>query len=394
MEINSAADAIFSATTPSQAQYESLAGGALGRGIDAYTANNYSAAIRQFKSSIALNPYSDNARTAFDYMAMAQVKDGKTSDAVKTYQQAIRLFPTDDSLNFKLGNLYFSDARYSEALEQYSTAVKKNPTASQNIYSLGQVYLALGRYSEAEEQFKKVIQILPRDSGGYYALGQTYRLAGRYDEAQEQLDKALALKKDFPYAHFELGMVLAERQEIDKASDEVDFLNEAAPELVPELQSKILDKTPPWLIAAYAPKIDLASTPGTLVASLDTSLDTPLASKTFTVNFVFGKEMDAASVQDVTNWSITRSNSHSTGGLYNWGIETPATEVSINPMPLSVSYRPDLATATLTFAIVQNSAGDGTIDLSHLLFKFKGVDVDGNSMDESRDQYSGFSKIV
>ena len=376
------------------AQYESLAGGALVRGIDAYTAKDYSTAIREFRRSIALFPNSDNARNAFEYLATAQVKNGKTAEAVTTYKQAIKAFPTDDSLNLKLGNLYFSEGRYSEALEQYSTAVKKNPAESQNFYSLGQGYLALGRYGEAEEQFKKVIQLSPQDSGGYYALGQTYRMAGKYDEAEDQLDKALTLKKDFSYAHFELGMVFAEQQEIDKANDELDILEEDAPELVSELQSKILEKTPPQFLAAYAANINLASKPGTLVSSLDASLATPLTTKTFTVDFVFDKEMDPASVQNTANWSISRSNSMNTGGLYNWGIETPTTEVSIAPMPLSVTYRQDLATATVTFAITQNSTGDGTIDLSHIVFKFKGVDVDGNSMDTSRDEYSGFSKIV
>ena len=394
MEITSLADAFFSATMPNLAQYDSLAGGALVRGLDAFTAKDYGTAVREFRRTIALSPGSDNARKAFDYLASAQVKDGKTIDAVSTYQQAIKAFPTDDSVNLKLGNLYFSDGKYSEALEQYSIAVKKNPTTSQNFYSLGQGYLALGQYNDAEEQFKKVIQMLPRDSGGYYALGQTYRMAGKYDEAQEQLDTALNIKQDFSDAHFELGMVFAELHEIDKAKDELDILNEDAPELVSELQDKILEKTPPRFLSAYAATINLTSTPGRLVSTLDASLATPLATKTFTVDFVFDKTMDPASIQNTNNWSISRSNSMSTGGLYNWGIPTPTTEVSIAPMPICVTFRPDIATATVTFAITQNSTGDGTIDLSHILFKFKGVDVDGNSMDASRDEYSGFSKIV
>lgn len=130
------------------------------------------------------------------------------------------------------------------------------------------------------------------------------------------------------------------------------------------------------------------------MSSFDASLATPLASKTFTVNFVFDKEMDLSSVLNIANWSISRSISGDTGGVYNWGLKTPATEVSVHSMPLSVTYRPDIATATVTFAITQNASGDGTIDLSHILFKFRGVDVNGNSMDTSRDQYSGFSKIV
>ena len=388
------ADALFSATTPSSTQYESLAGGALGRGIDAYSAKDYSTAIREFRRCIALSPSSDNARNALEYMAQAQTQSGKTSDAITTYQQAIKVFPTDDSLNLKLGNLYFSDGRYSEALEQYSTAVKKAPTTSQNLYSLGQAYQALGRYGEAEEQFKKVIELLPQDSSGYYALGQTYRMAGRYDEAQEQLDKALALNKDFTYAHFELGMVYAEQQDISKANDELGIVTKDAPELESELQSTILEKSAPRFIAAYAANINLGSGPGTQVSSLDASLATPSTTKNFTVDFVFDKDMDPASVRNISNWSISRSNSVDTGGLYNWGLKTPVTEVSIAAMPVSVNFRSDLATAQVTFSIAQNSSGNGTIDPSHLVFKFMGVDVNGNTMDRSADEYSGFSKIV
>lgn len=124
-DIASIADALFSATTPSFDQYEGLAAGALSRGIDAFSAKDYSSAIREFRRAIALSPFSENARNAFEYMATAQVQSGKTSDAITTYKQAMKVFSTDDSLNLKLGNLYFSEGKYSEALEQYSTAVKK-----------------------------------------------------------------------------------------------------------------------------------------------------------------------------------------------------------------------------------------------------------------------------
>lgn len=388
------ADALFSATTPSFEQYESLAAGALGRGIDAYTAKDYGTAIREFRRAIALSPYSENARSAFEYMATAQAQSGKTADAITTYKQAVKVFATDDSLNLKLGNLYFSNGRYAEALEQYSAAVRKAPTTTDNFYSLGQGYLALGRYGEAETQFKKVIQLSPQDSAGYYALGQTYRMAGRYDDALQPLDHALKLDRDFTYVHFERGMIFAEQQQISKAQAELAIVTEGASELAPELQTKILEKTAPRIIAAYSATVSLASRPGTLVSSLDPSLAAPLAQKYFTVNFVFDKEMAASSVQNTANWSISRSSSFKTGGLYNWDGMIPATEVSIAPMPVRVTYRPDMATATVTFAITQNSSGNGTIDLSHIVFKFKGVDMNGNAMDTSRDEYSGFSKIV
>ena len=39
-------------------------------------------------------------------------------------------------------------------------------------------------------------------------------------------------------------------------------------------------------------------------------------------------------------------------------------------------------------------SGNGTIDLSHLVFKFKGTDEYGNVMDTAADEYNRISKIV
>jgi len=394
METYTAADLLFSATTPTVAMMDNIAGGALGRGIDAFTAKDYDTAVREFKRSISLSPFSDNALKAFEYMANALVSNGKTSEAIETYRQASKVFPSADGLNLSLGNLLFSEGQYEEALEQYATAVRKNTAVSQNFYSLGQGYLSLKRYNEAEAQFKRVIQMSPQDSAGYYALGQTYRMAGRYDEAQDQLDKALALEKDFANAHYELGMLYAEQQQIAKAQTELNVLADSDSEFYADLQNTITENSAPRFLAAYVNNLNLASGPGTEVSSLDPSLATPDASKNYTMNFLFDKNMDPASIQNIANWNISRSSSPDTGGLYNWGMKVPSTEISLNPMPVSVVYDPELLTAKVTFKITQNASGDGTIDLSHLVFKFKGTDVYGNAMDTSKDQYNRFSKIV
>jgi len=394
MEIYNSADLLFSATAPSAAMMENISGSALGRGIDAFMAGNYSMAIQQFKQTISLSPYSDNAFKAFGYLADALVKSDKTSAAIETYKQAIKIFPSADGLNLSLGNLLFSEGRQEEAIEQYKAAVRKNPGVSENFYALGQGYLALEQYEKAEEQFKRVIQMSPQDSAGYYALGQTYRMTERYDEAEPLLNKALNLKKDFGYVHYELGMIYAERQQIDKARAELAVISTDAPELFPDLQKTIDENSAPRFILAYIDSLNLSLGPGTKVSSLDSSLTTPGASKSFTMSFVFDKEMDSASIQNLFNWEISRSSSTETGGIYNWGKKLPDSEIRVSPIPLKVTYDAELLTAKVTFKITQNAAGNGTIDPSHLVFKFQGTDVYGNAMDTSRDQYNRFSKIV
>jgi len=399
MEIQTAstqttADILFSAMTPTTAIVEYVTGQALSRGIDALTDGDYDAAVREFKLTISMDPYSDNALNAFEYMGNALESSGETEEAIKAYRQAIAFFPTEDGFNLSLGNLLFSEGENEEALKQYTAAVSKNTAVSENFYSLGQAYLALEQYDKAEEQFKKVIQMSPSESGGYYALGQTYRMEGKYDEAEKQLEKALTIEQDFANAHYELGMLYAEQRQIDKAEAELEFLAEDDSDFFEDLQYTISENSAPKFIAAYIANLNLASGPGTKLSSLDPSLATPGGSKNYTMTFVFDKEMDVASVLNIANWSISRSVSASTGGLYNWGIKAPSTEISLSRMPVNVIYDSESLTAKVTFTITQNSSGDGTLDLSHLVFKFNGADVYGNAMDASGDEYNRFSEIV
>ena len=45
------------------------------------------------------------------------------------------------------------------------------------------------------------------------------------------------------------------------------------------------------------------------------------------------------------------------------------------------------------FKLTQNAAADGTIDPAHIEFRFNGTDDFGQTMDDSFDQFTGFSGI-
>jgi len=189
-------------------------------------------------------------------------------------------------------------------------------------------------------------------------------------------------------------MVYAELQQPDKANSELAILNEEqSTENYTELAAKVYETSKPRILTAHATDLYLASSAGTKASSLDSSLATPGATKNFTVSFVFNKQMDAASVGYMANWNISRSTEARTGGPYNWGKITE-TDVKITSTPVSVIYDPDSTTAKVTFSITQNATGDGTIDLSHLVFKFKGIDGYGNMMDTAADEYNSISEIL
>ena len=182
------ANMLFDAIPNSQAQYDRLSNSALTRGIDLYTNNDYAGAIKEFRRTIGLSPFSDNAAKAYGYMAQGYLMDDNTDAAIKTYTEAIRAYPARDTFRISLGDIYYKQGLLPEAEAEYAAAVKLNPESANSRYGLGQVYLNSGKYNEAETEFKKVVSLSPGSSIGYYGLGQMYRQTGDFNDAITQLD--------------------------------------------------------------------------------------------------------------------------------------------------------------------------------------------------------------
>jgi hypothetical protein len=132
----------------------------------------------------------------------------------------------------------------------------------------------------------------------------------------------------------------------------------------------------------------------TPVSALDDYLNNADASKTLNIKFQFDKAMDRESVQNKFNWKIGRAAATGPGQAYNFGLPLPDTEIEISRYPEHIYYDEKNHTATVYFIIRQNATADGTIDPSHIEFKFSGKDIYGNSMDENFDQFMGFSGVA
>ena len=385
---------IFASLAMQPVQLESLSNDALSHGVDLYTNKDYEGAIKEFKRSIGLSPHSEYSSTASKYMANAYLQLDDTGKAIKTYETAITLNPLNDDLHIKLGNLYFSQERYEEAEEAYVKAVKINPDAV-NYYSLGQAHLATDRLADAENIFNKVRNLAPERPNGKYGLGLVRSKQGRYDEAIKYFKGAIQKKDDFYDAYAEIGYAYADMGLMDDAENIVDFLEDKSRELADTLSRYIYKVEPPRIEFAFSAstfKYKLSNK--TSVSALDSYLETPDASKFFTMEFMFSKEMDKASVENRLNWSIKKSAMIGPGQAYNFGLPVASTEVDISFLPTNVYYDADSLTATVTFAVKQNANGNGTIDPSHIEFRFCGKDSFGSTMDSGGDQFTGFSGVL
>jgi tetratricopeptide (TPR) repeat protein len=386
---------LFAATIQSSAGLENLANGALKQGIDLYMNGNYKEAVKEFQRSMGLAPASNNSIHAANYMASSYLKLDDTEKAIKAYKTSLKLNPFVEETHSKLGNLYFSLERYDEAEKEYKEVVKLNSNGV-NQYALGQVYLATERYDDAENIFNKVRRLSPEKTDGYFGLGLTYSGQERYEEAISQFEEALNRDSSLYEAHAEIGYAYADLGQMDMAQIKLDSLNLAGSDLADTLDRYMYKVDPPKIMFAssYNSTFPQKMPFKTAVSTLDSYLANADATKKFTMVFQFDKSMDRQSVENLVNWKIGRSTSSQPGQIYNYGLSVPDTEVQVNPLPDNVYYDLESFKATVTFTFQQNSTADGTIDPTHIEFKFSGKDAFGNKMDPDFDQYMGFSGSV
>jgi len=389
-------DGLFSSTfANSQANLDSLAVTVLGQGIDFFQKENYKQAVISFKQAAALSPQSANAASAYDYMGQAYKKLDEKDNAIKTYREAIRLYPTNDELFVALADIYMEEGRQDEAAEIYEKAVNLNSNNAESQYSLGQCYLTARELDKARERFNEVIRISPANSSGYYGLGQVARAAGDLPEAIDKLTQAIRKDRNFELAYLELGYAYADQGDLDKANSQLSVLESKDSAHATELEDYIIQSTQPKITAAMSlDGFNISLGPKTAVSALSSKLEDPGKSKLFSMNIAFSKDMDEASIINPYNWKISRATIRDNGGVYNYGLPPTTKETVILPSPAYITYNADTNTATVRFWISQNETADATIDPNHIVFKFSGIDAYGKAMDTSADEYSGFSSIA
>jgi tetratricopeptide (TPR) repeat protein len=389
-------DSLFTASQPQSGQMDSYAQSTLVKALQLYSDGKYAKAINVFQQAIGYSPTSTAAINAYDYMAKSYQQLGETQKAIDTYKKSIVANSSQDATYTSLANIYYSKGDYSSAVKNYEKAAKLNDSSA-NLYSLGQGYMADGQYGNALKTFEQVRRAAPTQPYGDFGMGQVYAKQGQYQDAVASFEKAIKLAPKYWNAYSEMGYALADSGQLDKAKAVATTLQDNnSTSLASQLNVYIYGKTKPQMTSTSYGNLGspflTSQGPGTQVSSLgNVMLALPNETQTFSINFQFSKPMDAASVQDVLNWTITRADGTFASNNYNYGLPVSSTETLLPYRPTAVVYDNNTMTATVLFSVTQNSAADATIDPSHIKFTFNGKDTTGLAMDTSADQYTGFS---
>ena len=131
---------------------------------------------------------------------------GKQAEAVKNFQEALRLDPNNDTASRGLAATYEALGDFPRAEAAYRQAIAARPDYWGGYHDLGVFFYRRGQLDAAAKEFQHEIQLSPDNVRAYTDLGGIYYLQNRFDEARALFLKSIQLQPNYR-AYSNLGTI-------------------------------------------------------------------------------------------------------------------------------------------------------------------------------------------
>ncbi|OGL46540.1 MAG: hypothetical protein A2161_22165, partial [Candidatus Schekmanbacteria bacterium RBG_13_48_7] len=115
---------------------------------------------------------------------------GDSMNAVKSFQEALKIAPTYAEAWNNLGLIHFQQDKLYLAVEEFTKAIECNKNLAETYLNLGTCYVNSGNFDKAESLFREAISRNPEYEKAYFNLGRLYILKNENQKAVEVLETA------------------------------------------------------------------------------------------------------------------------------------------------------------------------------------------------------------
>jgi Tfp pilus assembly protein PilF len=133
-----------------------------------------------------------DARKAFE-KGISKSEQGKSEDAIKAFQEAIKHYPTYLNAINNLAVEYMKLSRYDEAAQYLETAIKLNSSSSLTHLNMGIILNEKKKFAEAKEHLSKAIELDFRNPLAHYELGVASFQLSDFIQAQMEFETTVSM---------------------------------------------------------------------------------------------------------------------------------------------------------------------------------------------------------
>ncbi|NEO84885.1 MAG: tetratricopeptide repeat protein [Spirulina sp. SIO3F2] len=157
------------------------------RGLALQDSKYYKEAEAAYRKALAIEERSVDYRNLADTLKAQR----RYTEALISYEQAIKLEPDNDSHWYSKGVIFYLLGHREESLRDFEKAIEINPDDEHNCNAHGFVLRSLGKSKESLDSYNRVLELNPNSCFGWYNRGVALEDLGQNKEAQVSYQKAL-----------------------------------------------------------------------------------------------------------------------------------------------------------------------------------------------------------
>ena len=197
-----------------------------------YMNQNKNALAREmFEKCVKLKAsYPGTLPDAWNNLGVLATREGRISDSIEEFQQALKLDPRHVLSLDNLGNAYRAGKQWDEARKVLEFALEVRPDDPEAHYSLGMVFAQTGDTEKAYEHLQRALKARPDYPEALNNLGILYLMTRRRDEAIASFEQCIRVAPGFDQAYLNLARVYALEGAQDKARSVLSDLLQQRPD--------------------------------------------------------------------------------------------------------------------------------------------------------------------
>jgi len=133
-------------------------------------------------------------------------------NSVTLFEHALSVTSKNYLAHHNLGVALFLEGRTDDAVRHYNAALKIKPDYADAHYNIGMALTAQGKYEEAIHRYREALRIKPDNADAHNNIGVAMAAQGRYDEAIRCYSDALRIRSGHEKARANLAAAMAGRE--------------------------------------------------------------------------------------------------------------------------------------------------------------------------------------